>query len=183
LSGQEKKLSLRLNKNSKTMPVTSTYNETVETQIYWNLLKSLSNTVKAQLVRKLNQSLTTTPDNSVVYDKAEQTAYYELLRKFDTYKKYTKGWDGDDAVPLTQKVIDNFSLILERVDAHLLCNLTIYPETNGTLLIDSTKREAGISLGDNNFSYYEIDGDKVIGKNAIPFSVSAVSEVISLINR
>lgn len=165
------------------MPVTATYPETVETHIYWNLLKSLSNTVKAQLVRKLNQSLTIPPDNPVVYDKTEQTAYYELIRKFDTYKKYTNGWDGENAVPLTKKVIDNFNLILEQVDAHLLCNLTIYPETNGTLLIDSTKREAGISLGDNNFSYYEIDGDKVKGKNAIPFSVSAVSEVISLINR
>ena len=62
---------------------------------------------------------------------------------------------------------DNFSHVLEVIDKHLLQGLTIYPETNGTLLIDCTKREAGISLGDERFSYYEIDNGKVTGENGM----------------
>ena len=80
-------------------------------------------------------------------------------------------------------MVENFNLLLDRIDKRLLKGLTIFPETNGTLLIESTKREAGISLGDKGFSYYEIEGKTVKGKDDLPFSVEAVIEAISKINR
>lgn len=165
------------------MSAVATYPETVETNIYWNLLSGANKTVKVQLLRKLKQDLTTQLDETDVRDEIGQAAYYELIKKFNTYKSYAAGWDGEDAVPLTKKVVENFNLVLEQLDYKLLQGLTIYPETNGSLLIDSTKREAGISLGEQNFSYYEIINDKITGKNSIPFSVKAISEVISQINR
>ena len=159
------------------------YPETVETHMYWDLLKNLSDVVKVQLVKKLNQSLRSQTAQLDADNAAIQVAYYDLLKKLNTYKSYAAGWDGEDARPLTSRVVENFSLVLEKVDKRLLQGLTIYPEINGTLLIDSTKREAGISLGDKSFSYYEIDGDVVKGKDDIPFSADAVSMIISQINR
>jgi len=163
------------------MTTTSTYPEAVETHLYWNLLKDLSETVKIQLVVKLKDSLATKA--TVVEDADAQAAYYDILNKLKTYQGYAKGWDGEDASPLTQKVVANVRDLLKVIDKHLLQGLTIYPETNGTLLIDSTKREAGISLGDDSFSYYEINGNEVSGENAIPFSVTAITKVIKQINR
>ncbi len=162
------------------MAVVSAYPEAVETHLYWNLLKDLSESVKVQLFVKLKDSLLA-KSNEVV-DADAQAAYYGILHKLKTYQGYTKGWDGENASPLTAKVTENFSHVLEVIDKHLLQGLTIYPETNGTLLIDSTKREAGISLGDERFSYYEINDGKVTGENGISFSVSALIDVIKRIN-
>lgn len=80
-------------------------------------------------------------------------------------------------------MVENFNQVLNQIDKHLLQGLTIYPETNGTLLIDSTKREAGISLGDQRFSYNEIEDDKVTGQNSIPITAEALTEVIARITR
>lgn len=157
-----------------------TYPETVETHLYWNLLKDLNETVRVQLVLKLKNSLLSRETVSV--EESAQVAYYTILDKLKTYQGYGKGWDGENASPLTEKVISNFSYVLENIDKKLLEGITIYPEVNGTLLIDSTRREAGISLGDDKFSYYEIDGDTVKGENGIPFTVSALTDVIKRIN-
>lgn len=165
------------------MAVVTVYPETVETHIYWDLLKNLSDTVKVQLVLKLKHSLAQKPEEVAVADVASQTAYYDILKKWNTYKGYAQGWDGEDASPLTPQVVDNFNQVLNQIDKHLLQGLTIYPETNGTLLIDSTKREAGISLGDHRFSYYEIEGDKIAGQDGIPFTAEALSQIIARINR
>jgi len=162
------------------MTSTTPYPETVETQLYWNLLKDLNETVRVQLVLKLKNSLMSRENVSV--EESAQVAYYTILDKLKTYQRYGKGWDGENASPLTKKVVSNFCRVLETIDKSLLEGITIYPEVNGTLLIDSTRREAGISLGDDKFSYYEIEGDTVKGENGIPFTVSALTNVIKRIN-
>ena len=165
------------------MATIAAYPETVETHMYWNLLKDLSDVVKKELVRRLNQSLAIPSVPSESDDAASQAAYYAILKKFNKYRSYQKGWDGEDASPLTSKVIENFCLVLENVDKGLLKNLTIFPETNGTLLIESRIREAGINLGDTSFSYYEITDNNVTGENGLPFSVEAIASAISRINK
>lgn len=117
---------------------------------------------------------------STVTDEA-QKAYVVMLDKLKTYKAYPAGWDGEDAAPLTSQVINNFSQVLETIDKQLLVGLTIFPETNGTLLIDCTDKEAGISLGNDKFSYYEIKDGQVMGENGIDFSVQAITQVIKKI--
>jgi len=64
---------------------------------------------------------------------------------------------------LTPQVVMNFNHLLEVIDKQLLVGLTIFPETNGTLLIDCTDKEAGISLGNDKFSYYIIKDGQVMG--------------------
>ena len=165
------------------MAMISTYPQQVEANIYWNLLKDLDETLKVQLVTRLKKSLTVKKDTkteSAVTDEA-QNAYVVMLDKLKTYKAYAAGWDGEDAAPLSSQVVANFSRLLEVIDKQLLIGLTIFPETNGTLLIDCTDKEAGISLGDDKFSYYEIQNGKITGENGIDFSVQAITNIIKKI--
>ncbi len=162
------------------MATANVYPDTVETHLYWNLLKDLSESVRIQLYVKLKDSLSVRKNPSV--DGDAQAAYFTILDKLKTYQNYPKGWDGEDASPLTQKTIANFCQFLEKTDKQLLQYITIYPEINGTLLIESTRRDAGICLGDKSFSYYEMDGDSITGENAIPFSVSALTDIIKKIS-
>ncbi len=64
------------------MSTASTYPETVEANIYWNLLSGVNDVVKVQLFRKLKQALTAHPDITEVHDEVGQAAYYELIKKF-----------------------------------------------------------------------------------------------------
>ena len=160
------------------MAMVSTYPNQVETNIYWNLLKDLDENLKIQLVTRLKKSLSEkSATGSSVTDEA-QNAYVGMLDKLKTYRTYPAGWDGEDALPLTKQVVENFSRLLEVIDKRLLIGLTIFPETNGTLLIDCLEKEAGISLGNDKFSYYEINDGKVTGENGIEFSVQAITRVI-----
>ena len=163
------------------MAMVGTYPQQVETNIYWNLLKDLDENLKIQLVTRLKKSLSAKNVTvSAVTDEA-QKAYVVMLDKLKTYKAYPAGWDGEDAAPLASQVINNFSQVLEAIDKQLLVGLTIFPETNGTLLIDCTDKEAGISLGNDKFSYYEIKDGQVMGENGIDFSVQAITQVIKKI--
>lgn len=163
------------------MAMLSTYPQQAEFNIYWNLLKDLDESLKIQLVAKLKNSLFVNPiAESAVTDEA-QKAYIVMLDKLKAYKAYPAGWDGEDAVPLTPQVIENFSHVLEVIDKQLLVGLTIFPETNGTLLIDCVGKEAGISLGNDKFSYYEVKDGHVTGENEIAFSVQAIAQVIKKI--
>lgn len=163
------------------MAMLSTYPQQAEFNIYWNLLKDLDESLKIQLVTKLKNSLFVNPiAESAVTDEA-QKACIVMLDKLKAYKAYPAGWDGEDAVPLTPQVIENFSHVLEVIDKQLLVGLTIFPETNGTLLIDCVGKEAGISLGNDKFSYYEVKDGHVTGENEIAFSVQAIAQVIKKI--
>lgn len=108
-------------------------------------------------------------------------AYGMLLDKLEAYKAYPLGWDGEGAVPLTSQVVSNFNQMLEAIDKQLLTGLTIFPETNGTLLIEFIGKEAGVSLGNDKFSYYEIKDGQITGENGIVFSVQTITKVIEKI--
>ena len=159
----------------------STYPQQVETNIYWNLLKDLDENLKIQLVTRLKKSLSTKSVKETTVTDEAQKAYFVMFDKLKTYKAYQAGWDGEDAAPLTNQVVTNFSHVLEVIDKQLLVGLTIFPETNGTLLIECTDKEAGISLGNDKFSYYEIKDGHVTGENGIDFSVQAITQVIKKI--
>ena len=159
----------------------STYPRQVETNIYWNLLKDLDENLKIQLVTRLKKSLSAKNVTEASVTDEAQKAYVVILEKLRSYKTYPAGWDGEDAIPLTNQVITNFSQLLETIDKQLLIGLTIFPETNGTLLIDCIDKEAGISLGNDKFSYYEIKDGQVTGENGIDFSVQAITQVIKKI--
>lgn len=163
------------------MAAVSSYPQQVETNIYWNLLKDLDEDLKIQLVTRLKKSLSAKEVAKASVTDEAQKAYVVMLDKLKTYQAYPVGWDGEDAVPLTPQVVMNFNHLLEVIDKQLLVGLTIFPETNGTLLIDCTDKEAGIRLGNDKFSYYIIKDGQVMGENGIDFSVQAITQVIKKI--
>ena len=163
------------------MAAVSSYPQQVETNIYWNLLKDLDEDLKIQLVTRLKKSLSAKEVAKASVTDEAQKAYVVMLDKLKTYQAYPVGWDGEDAVPLTPQVVMNFNHLLEVIDKQLLVGLTIFPETNGTLLIDCTDKEAGISLGNDKFSYYIIKDGQVTGENGIDFSVQAITQAIKKI--
>lgn len=109
---------------------------------------------------------------------SEVEAVNELKITFQDYQRYQKGWDGEDALPLTSKVVENFRKVLRAGDNEILSSINIFPDDNGTLEIQSKIGMAGLSIGNDGFSKYVVDNGHVIGENHIPFSPENVLDAI-----
>lgn len=106
-------------------------------------------------------------------------AVNDLKITFQDYQRYRHGWDGEDALPLTQQVISNFKEVLIAAENETLSKIKIFPDDNGTLVIESKDSMAGISLGDSAFSHYTISNGHISGENHIPFSSQSVIKTIA----
>ena len=96
--------------------------------------------------------------------------------------KLQQGWDGYNALPVNSQVIDNMHVVLDNCDSTQLQGWQIFPEINGTILLQNSVRRAGINLGDNTFSYFIIKGNNVDGDDSKSFSVSLFLNVLNELN-
>ena len=104
-----------------------------------------------------------------------------LLERLSDYQEYKKGWDGDDALPISSIVVKNFKKVLQKSTDSDLQGWTIYPAANGTLLLQHKERKSGINIGSQGFSYYVTKNGMVKGENNLKFSPKAVLDTMNCI--
>lgn len=124
-------------------------------------------------IKKLTKSDSATNARGMVYT--------EMLERLSDYQEYEKGWDGDDALPLSKQVVKNFKAMLQKSQDSELQGWAIYPAANGTLLLQNKERNSGINIGINGYSYYEIVDGEVKGENNLKFSPKSVIETMKRI--
>ena len=108
-------------------------------------------------------------------------AYLTMLERLSDYQEYKKGWDGDDALPISTLVVKNFKKVLQKSTDSDLDGWTIYPAANGTLLLQHKERKSGINIGTQGFSYYATQNGEVKGENHLKFSPKAILETMKRI--
>lgn len=113
--------------------------------------------------------------------QAHGREYTELLECLSDFQDYEQGWDGEDALPLDKDVIKNFKKVLQSSEDKLLKGWVIFPERNGTLLMQNTNAGAGINIGSKDYSYYINKDGKIIGENAKKFTPASVMETLKKI--
>ncbi len=88
------------------------------------------------------------------------------------------GWDGADAMPMEKKSVRNMQrLILAGVSADFK-DWVLFPDDNGTILMQSKDGTASISIGNNSYSYVYTKGGKVSAKENMRFSTSSALKLI-----
>ena len=107
--------------------------------------------------------------------------YTEMLERLSDFQEYEKGWDGDDALPLSRQVVKNFKAVLQKSRDSELEGWTFFPSANGTLLLQNKERKSGINIGSRGYSYYEIVDGEVKGENNLRFSPKSVIETMKRI--
>ena len=84
--------------------------------------------------------------------------YTEMLERLSDFQEYEKGWDGDDAQPLSRQVVKNFKAVLQKSRDSELEGWTFF-----------------------HYSYYEIVDGEVKGENNLRFSPKSVIETMKRI--
>ena len=104
--------------------------------------------------------------------------YVGLLESLSDFQDYEQGWDGENAAPLDKKVVKNFKDVLRKSEDKDLRGWVIFPERNGTLIMQNDECNAGINIGSNDYSYYVSKDGKITGENAKKFSSMSVLKTI-----
>lgn len=94
-----------------------------------------------------------------------------------------KGWNGNAELPMEEQSVSNALAAVEATSAEEFAKWTVFPSTNGTILFSPTDNLiAGISVGNDEFSYAAIGnrGQEIKGKEG--FSVSSFKLALRLIN-
>ena len=134
----------------------------------------------------MNQIELETYNNPTTFAEQERKTYLgnvdRLYQRLLQVSKLQQGWDGYNALPVNSQVIDNMHVVLDNCDSTQLQGWQIFPEINGTILLQNSVRRAGINLGDKTFSYFIINGNNVDGDDSQSFSVSLFLNVLNELN-
>ena len=130
----------------------------------------------------MNQIESETYNNATAFMEHQTKPYLgnvgRLYERLLAVSQLKQGWDGYNALPVNRQVIDNMHVVLDNCDSAQLQGWQIFPEINGTILLQNNIRRAGINLGDKTFSYFIISGNTVDGDDSKSFSVSLFLNVL-----
>lgn len=104
-----------------------------------------------------------------------------MKRRLKEFASLQPGWDGEDAQPVLQEVTDFMGQLLRSCSSMELADWSLFPNVNGTFLLQ--RKNAAISIGQKEYSYYAEAKDKAMGLDHQPLSIESVVETIETINR
>lgn len=104
-----------------------------------------------------------------------------MKRRLKEFAVLQPGWDGEDAQPVLPEITDFMSQLLRSCNSLELADWSLFPNVNGTFLLQ--RKNAAISIGLKEFSYFAEAKDKVMGHDHQPLSIESVMTTIETINR
>ncbi len=94
----------------------------------------------------------------------------EAYDKIEELSKLNEDWDGEGALPISQKVLKNIKDVLLISDNEDWKEWMIGPDSNATIGLQSKTNRALISLGAKEFSYYVRKNGERIAASHVDFT-------------
>ncbi len=90
----------------------------------------------------------------------------------------TAGWDGAQALPMEKKVLQNMQRLIKAGKSTDFQQWVLFPDDNGTILMQSKDGKASISIGNNSYSFVcTKDGKADAGQN-VKFSAASALKTL-----
>lgn len=104
-----------------------------------------------------------------------------LWNRTDELSVLQQGWDGADAMPMEKKTLQNIQRLIKAGISSDFKGWMLFPDDNGTLLLQSADGTASISIGSSSYSYVYIKDGKVNTGESVRFTPSAVLKTLRMI--
>ncbi len=102
-----------------------------------------------------NSKMPMAMESCLAEDTFVSPARLTMKNDLDRLKRELKsGWDGEDSLPIDEKVYLNCNEIINNCESYLLNNWILQPNYNGSLYFVGKNSDAMLNLCDNCFSYY-----------------------------
>jgi len=85
--------------------------------------------------------------------KEREAIYQQQLSRLDKLATLKADWDDEGALPIEPQTIMNVKRMIEQSDDTELKKWTIFPDVNGTILLESNSGDATVSIGNKDFSF------------------------------
>ena len=109
----------------------------------------------------------------------ESITYQELLTRLDEMAAL-KADEG--ALPIDKTIINTVRKLIERNGGQALDNWIIFPDTNGTLQLDAKERDAVISIGRTEYSYFYNGKEGSERASHVDLTIDSLAQLINHIN-
>jgi len=116
------------------------------------------------------------------WTEKESIAYQELVTRLDEMAALKADWDDEGAPPIDKTIIDTVKQLIERDNGQALEKWIIFPDTNGTLQLDAKERDAVISIGRTEFSYFYNGKEGSERASHVDLTIDSLAQLISHIN-
>lgn len=112
--------------------------------------------------------------------EVQENHHQTMKERLQQISALKQGWDGYEGMPIKEKTIQNFALLLNLCDFADVADWSLYPNTNGTLLLE--QKNASISISSTDFSYYAELSDKYMEAERQPYSLRTFLDTLRTIN-
>jgi len=75
------------------------------------------------------------------------------LDRIDELAKLKYNWDDDGALPIEPRTLLNVRRLVRKLDDKALSQWAIFPDVNGTILMETLSGDASVSIGNTQFTY------------------------------
>ena len=102
----------------------------------------------------------------------------KAFARLDHLATLKEDWDGEGALPVSRKVINNVKSVLAISNDEDWAEWTISPDGNATLGLQSKPHTTLISVGANEFSYFVMVDGKKYGESHVPFNPETLLSIM-----
>ena len=90
----------------------------------------------------------------------------------------TAGWDGAQALPMEKKALLNMQRLIKAGKSTDFKQWVLFPDDNGTILMQKKDGKASISIGNNSYSFVSTKDGKVDAGQNIKFSAASALKTL-----
>ena len=90
----------------------------------------------------------------------------------------TAGWDGAQALPMEKKALLNMQRLIKAGESKDFKQWVLFPDDNGTILMQSKDGKASISIGNNSYSFVSTKDGKVNAGQNVKFSAVSALKIL-----
>lgn len=101
----------------------------------------------------------------------------QMYRDFLKYKGYKDNWDEEGSNAMTKEVASNFTKVYYFLSKEAKESLVLSLDYNGTLLLETANRNAGIEIGNKAYTFHMFDGNTLNGEEHVPFNAYKVASL------
>ena len=107
-----------------------------------------------------------------------EPALADAYDQIDHLSTLPQNWDGEGALPISKRVLDNLRQVLMVSDNADWEHWAISPDSTATVGLQSTTSRAFLSLGSREYSYYARKDGRRIGESHVPFAPESFLQVM-----
>ena len=90
----------------------------------------------------------------------------------------TVGWDGAQALPMEKKALQNMQRLIKAGESTDFRQWVLFPDDNGTILMQSKDGKASISIGNNSYSFVCTKEGKFNAGQNVKFSTASALKTL-----